>query len=146
MNGKTEGFVMASKQYRMFLMVVIFFMSSLALTAFGDQEEVYHLADEDIFGKLRRPSVVFPHEIHADILSDDDCITCHHDQDENTGKLIYQEGEEQPCKECHGNHAEGSKPALREAFHGSCTFCHRNMIKKKGRNKGPTTCGGCHKR
>ena len=35
-------------------------------------------------------------------------------------------------------------PALREAFHGSCTGCHRKMGKAEGMFKGPTTCGECH--
>jgi len=137
---------MASKHYRIPLIIMFFIICSVSWSASLAQEETYLLAEEDIFGKLRRPAVVFQHEIHADILSDDNCITCHHDEDENTGELIYTEGEEQSCKECHVAHKEESKPALREAFHGSCTICHRNMIKKREPKSGPTTCGGCHKK
>ena len=134
----------AIKRFRIrfvFIFLVIFSVNCSPSLA---QEETYMLADEDIFGKLRRPAVVFQHEIHTDILSDEDCITCHHDEDENTGKLIYTEGEEQSCKECHAAYKEGDKPALREAFHGSCTICHRRLIKKKEQKTGPTTCGECH--
>jgi hypothetical protein len=42
-------------------------------------------------------------------------------------------------------HAEDNIPALREAFHGSCTNCHRNQIKNDHPKSGPTTCGGCHR-
>lgn len=90
--------------------------------------------------------MIFPHNIHDDKLADEDCVICHHEQDEDTGKLIYKEGEEQSCAECHAAYKEGNKPALREAFHGSCTICHRNLIKKKEQKSGPTTCGGCHQK
>ena len=110
------------------------------------QEDEYHLADTDVFGKLRRPAVKFSHAIHCDNLMDAGCGKCHHNPDSKTGKLVYIEGEELSCRECHQAQKENHKPALREAFHGSCTVCHRDMIKTANRESGPTTCGGCHKK
>jgi len=110
------------------------------------QEADYILAHEDIFGNLRRPEVSFSHEIHAESLENDGCGVCHHAPDDQTGKLVYSEGEETTCKECHDLQKESGIPALREAFHGSCTDCHRNQIKSGALKSGPTTCGGCHKR
>ena len=108
------------------------------------QEDEYNLAHEDVFGKLRRPAILFSHAIHSESLSDAGCGVCHHTPDNETGKLVYVEGEELVCKECHVSRKENGKPALREAYHGSCTVCHRSRIKSNEPKSGPTTCGGCH--
>jgi len=108
------------------------------------QEAEYNLAHQDIFGKLRRPQVSFSHEIHSETLEEEGCGICHHVQDDQTGKLVYVEGEELSCLECHAQQKDNHTPALREAFHGSCTGCHRRLIKNSNPKAGPTTCGGCH--
>jgi hypothetical protein len=108
------------------------------------QEADYILAHQDIFGQLRRPSVNFSHDIHAEALDSDGCGICHHVPDEQSGKLVYVEGEELSCKECHARLKENQIPALREAYHGNCTACHRRLIKDGQPQSGPTTCGGCH--
>ena len=110
------------------------------------QEDSYDLAHTDIFGNLRRPPVIFAHDIHSDTLVDEGCGVCHHVRDNKTGKLVYAEGDELSCKECHVSQKENGKPALREAYHGSCTVCHRNWIKSSESKSGPTTCGGCHQK
>jgi len=110
------------------------------------QEEVYILAHEDVFGSLRRPEVNFSHEDHTVSLENSGCGVCHHTPDDKTGQLVYSEGDESSCMECHGSQKEAGTPALREAFHGSCTNCHRNQIKSGNLKSGPTTCGGCHKK
>ena len=110
------------------------------------QEADYILAHEDVFGNLRRPQVSFAHELHAASLEKSGCGVCHHTPDAETGRLVYSEGEETGCKECHGLQEEAGIPALREAFHGNCTTCHRNQIKTGDLKSGPTTCGGCHKK
>ena len=110
------------------------------------QEADYILAHEDAFGKLRRPPVSFSHESHTKSLETDGCGVCHHTPDDTTGRLVYVEGEETSCKECHELQEEAGIPALREAYHGNCTTCHRKQIKSGSLKSGPTTCGGCHKK
>ena len=110
------------------------------------QEPDYLLAHDDVFGSLRRPEVSFPHEKHEKSLENRGCALCHHSPDDITGQLAYVEGDERSCKECHDLRKEDSLPALREAFHGNCTNCHREQIKSKKPKSGPTTCGGCHKK
>ena len=128
------------------ILVVLLLMGTLSLTASLAQEDEYDLGDTDVFGSLRRPMVKFSHAVHSDSLTDAGCGVCHHSRDDKTGKLVYIEGEELSCKECHDARKENHKPALREAFHGSCTVCHRDRIKTDKHNTGPTTCGGCHKK
>lgn len=122
------------------LLSVVAWQTSMA------QEEEYILAHEDVFGDLRRPQVVFSHKNHAESLEDNGCEVCHHTPDDKTGQLVYLEGDERSCKDCHDLQKEDSTPALREAFHGSCTNCHRNQIKSDNLKSGPTTCGGCHRK
>jgi hypothetical protein len=110
------------------------------------QEAEYILAHEDVFGRLRRPPVSFSHESHTKSLETEGCGVCHHTPDDATGRLIYAEGEETSCQECHELQEENGIPALREAFHGNCTICHRGQIKSGIEKSGPTTCGGCHKK
>ena len=112
----------------------------------GAQEAEYNLAHRDIFGKLRRPQVSFSHAIHAETLAEEGCGACHHVQDDQSGKLVYLEGEELSCLECHTQQQDNHNPGLREAYHGSCTVCHRRLIKNNNPSSGPTTCGGCHVR
>jgi hypothetical protein len=133
---------------KFFLMIgisifVILLISENTLVA---QEDSLIIAHEDIFGKLKRPDVKFPHDIHMDVLADQDCGACHHSYDEASGSLTYEAGDEGYCKDCHMAEQDGSMPALREAYHGSCTVCHRSTIKEKAGNSGPTTCGECHKK
>ena len=109
------------------------------------QEEEYILAHEDVFGKLRRPQVGFSHENHES-LDDNGCGACHHTPDDKTGALVYIEGDERSCKECHDLQKQGNIPALREAYHGNCTGCHRTQIRSGNLKSGPTTCGGCHRK
>jgi len=108
------------------------------------QEAEYTLAHEDVFGKLRRPPVEFSHDLHSESLESEGCMVCHHVPDEKSGRLVYVEGEEFSCKECHEQRQKDQSPALREAYHGNCTVCHRRLIKAGRTQSGPTTCGGCH--
>ena len=110
------------------------------------QEADYILAHDDVFGDLRRPEVSFSHKHHEESLDDGGCGACHHSPDDQTGKLAYIEGDERSCKECHDLKKVDDIPALREAFHGNCTNCHRKQIKSGNPKSGPTTCGGCHKK
>ena len=127
-----------------FFIIGVVLLSLAVWTNSIAQEAEYILAHQDIFGKLRRPSVSFSHDIHSETLESDGCGICHHVQDEQSGKLVYMEGEELSCKECHVQRKENRIPALREAYHGNCTVCHRRLNKAGQPETGPTTCGGCH--
>ena len=137
---------MTARWVLIFLAVGIFFIVSADRHDTLAQEDSYELAHTDIFGELRRPFVTFAHDIHSHTLGDNGCGLCHHVADQNTGWLIYREGEELACKECHAARNTAGQTALREAYHGSCTACHRRMIKKTNKKTGPTTCGECHKK
>ncbi len=109
------------------------------------QEDVYRLAAVETFGALRRPPVDFPHAVHEASLGEEACDVCHHEYDTERGRLIYRPDEEQPCMACHNALRQAHKRTLRQAYHGSCTACHRQRA-KASRNAGPTTCGGCHRK
>lgn len=129
--------------------VLFFFAIMVAgsgwVTSARAQDEVYRLAHTEIFGELRRPAIVFNHEAHAEALDEPGCGACHHAPDPDTGKLVYVADEEVGCSDCHGTAVQDGAPALREAYHGSCTLCHRRMSKSTQPFKGPTTCGECHR-
>lgn len=97
-----------------------------------------------IFSNKERPVPSFDHTLHEEAFEDGGCAACHHVLDTDSNKLIYSEGEEAACSECHFDKKEKDVPAIREAFHESCTGCHRDRIRTK-KNGGPTTCGQCHK-
>ena len=137
---------MRKRRFMIVIIIGLLLTGAVIRTLTLAQEDEYNLADTDVFGKLRRPLVKFSHAIHSDNLMDTGCGICHHNPDNKTGELVYIEGEELSCRECHEAQKENHKPALREAFHGSCTVCHRDLIKTDSRKTGPTTCGGCHKR
>lgn len=140
------------KKRLLYARVIIFGFFSAVLLITGPgciagwaQEDVYHLAAVEVFGSLRRPPVDFPHAVHEESLGDEACGSCHHEYEKNIGRLIYREDEEQPCMACHNAQRQADKRGLRQAYHGSCTACHRQMA-KVSRAAGPTTCGGCHRK
>ncbi len=137
---------MRKKPFILVIFVGLLLTGAVSRTASMAQEDEYNLAYTEVFGKLRRPQVGFSHANHSDNLARAGCGICHHNPDDKTGNLVYLEGEELSCRECHEAQKENHKPALREAFHGSCTVCHRDMIKTDKGKSGPTTCGGCHKK
>jgi hypothetical protein len=108
-------------------------------------EEATVLAQKSVFGKLQRPPVPFDHDLHIDALEEQGCGACHHVYDEKKGRLVYEEDEEMSCTECHGKKKGVRAPGLREAYHGSCTVCHRRMAKEHEAS-GPVTCGECHEK
>ena len=124
--------------------ICVSILSFISINALLAQEDQMIIANEDVFGKLERSAVAFPHDLHMEVFAEDECGVCHHSYDETAGSLTYEPGDEISCKECHLLKKDGRTPALREAYHGSCTVCHRNTIKKSGGKSGPTTCGECH--
>lgn len=109
------------------------------------QEAIYELGHEDVFGKLQRPTVSFPHDRHMDALEEEGCGVCHHVLDENAGVLVPEDDPDVGCTECHSAEKDGKRPALRQAFHGSCTGCHRK-VNQSIQASPPVTCGACHKK
>lgn len=133
-------------KYRLSILLVgcVLFLGSTSRMVSFAQEDQYLLAHESIFGQLRRSPVMFSHERHADVLEDEGCGACHHAPDEESGRLVYVEGEELSCWECHGREKDNQTPTLQGAYHGSCTVCHRELKKQDKPASGPTTCGECH--
>jgi hypothetical protein len=129
----------------LFFLFIIMVAGSGCFSPAQAQDEVYRLAHTEIFGELRRPAIEFNHETHVEALGEPGCGVCHHSPDPDTGKLTYAADEEVSCSECHGASKQDDAPALREAYHGSCTLCHRRMLKSNQAFKGPTTCGECHR-
>jgi hypothetical protein len=70
------------------------------------------------------------------------CIGCHHTSNQRGIPQLWK------CAACHRGEGDPANPKNRDfdevwserAFHDSCIGCHRAST------KGPTTCGGCHKR
>ncbi|MDL1970845.1 MAG: cytochrome c family protein [Candidatus Desulfofervidaceae bacterium] len=112
------------------------------------QDDEMVIAHKEVFKRLERAPVVFNHEKHVEVLGDEACAQCHHVYNEEEGKLVYEEGEETGCADCHGLKDEkmndgSTKPSLMNAYHISCVKCHRKLA-KAGKKTGPYTCGECH--
>ncbi len=115
------------------------------------QDDVMVIFHKEVFKRPERPPVVFTHEKHVEALGGDkSCAKCHHVYDEDKHELVYEEGEETGCADCHGfkdeKMADGSiKPSLMNAYHINCVKCHRALAKVH-KETGPYTCGECHKK
>jgi len=71
------------------------------------------------------------------------CETCHHQYDQEQGKLVYVKGQEGSCRYCHKEVTEGKALSLREAFHQACISCHQQAVAQH-KTAGPVDCLGCH--
>lgn len=76
-------------------------------------------------GAEKKSGVAMDHALHAGSI---DCMKCHH--------ASKTKDDIKSCFECHGKDA--SAPSVKDAFHGSCNACHKEMA------KGPTKCKECH--
>ncbi|MCF6248259.1 MAG: cytochrome c family protein [Desulfobacula sp.] len=121
--------------------LILFTLSVLFLY----QPLLFATDDSTIAVSKKRPMPEFDHTLHEDALEEPGCGACHHILDETSNKLIYSQGDESNCSECHAQTAVDDIPGLREANHASCTACHRDLKKVK-EPAGPTTCGECHKK
>lgn len=72
------------------------------------------------------------------------CKLCHHQYNEKTEKLYYEEGTEGTCRYCHKENAEENRSAFRTAAHNSCVNCHLEREKTDKASTGPVKCAGCH--
>lgn len=123
------------------LFISVLFIFQPCLTA---KENLPGPDKSSFFSSPKRPAPSFDHTRHENALSAKGCGICHHVPDKNLNKLVYSEGEEAACSQCHLKEASDKLPALREAGHKSCTQCHR-ALKKNHQPAGPTTCGECHR-
>jgi len=92
-----------------------------------------------------RVAVVFDaslHQRHVDA-TEEACETCHHQWDEEQQKLVYVEGAQGACTDCHGDTVVEDRPTLRDASHIHCVGCHHERD-DRGDKAGPLTCSGCH--
>jgi len=79
--------------------------------------------------------------------SDEKCDRCHHIYDEKTEKLVYIEGQENPCRDCHREETTGNRSSFRLAAHQSCVDCHLEVSSTRPDDRvGPQSCRGCHER
>jgi c(7)-type cytochrome triheme protein len=120
------------------LWMALFFPGSMIC---AQPEEIILNHTED-FKEKRRPSVIFPHELHIERL---ECLDCHHKYENGKNVLDEDELEEgNPVAKCSGCHNLKNKCDLQKAFHRQCLNCHANN-KKPGEKTGPRMCIGCHK-
>lgn len=68
----------------------------------------------------------------------DSCALCHHQYDETQQKLVYVEGEERSCRDCHRDTTAENRISMRLASHDKCVNCHVR------RQQGVRDCAGCH--
>lgn len=94
------------------------------------QPQALTLSSAGLFGRVRRPAVQFPHELH--VSGGVSCASCHHHV--AAGAPVQQ------CASCHTG-ARG----IRNAFHRSCVGCH-DARQSRGMPSGPRTCAECHPR
>ncbi|MDR3570331.1 MAG: cytochrome c3 family protein [Syntrophobacteraceae bacterium] len=120
-------------RYLYFVLIVL--ICALCSQTAMSQDDRFLLDHKDL-GKHQRPLVEFNHKLHSQDIPLD-CVRCHHDFDKNKNN---KGGEGQPCDSCHKRKASKKIVSLKDAFHEQCTGCHKSM------NKGPVTCGGCHRR
>ncbi len=76
---------------------------------------------------------------------DEKCEDCHHIYDEEAGKLVYREGTESSCRDCHLKYTEENRISYRLAAHWDCIDCHIKTAESGPEvASGPRSCGGCH--
>ncbi|MCP3875568.1 MAG: cytochrome c3 family protein [Desulfobacteraceae bacterium] len=130
------------------IIICSIFICMLSTTLFAQNDKSDNKTQDPmlaIFSNQKRPAADFDHSLHEDSLGETGCAKCHHILDADKNTLVYSEGEEAACYDCHSSKPDGNVLALREANHASCTQCHRTL-KKERKPAGPTTCGECHKK
>ncbi len=77
----------------------------------------------------------------------EDCKACHHVYDEVARELVYVEGKESSCRDCHREETEENRSAFQLAAHQACIGCHREPppgIETDPDFPAPQQCAGCH--
>jgi hypothetical protein len=79
--------------------------------------------------------------------SNEKCEGCHHLYDDAKKELVYVEGKEDSCRDCHRQETEENRSAFRLAAHDACIGCHRDPSPEiQADSPGPQECSGCHDR
>ena len=85
------------------------------------------------------PLFVFPMIPTMKMQALKDCAVCHHVYED--GKLMEEESSEDiTCAECHTTKGDSKHMELITRYHDRCRGCHLEL------EKGPLTCGECHKK
>ena len=133
---------MKNYSQKAYIFIVCFIIITLLRASFMTGEDT---SNSTLFSNQKRPVPVFDHALHEDSLGDEKgCAKCHHVLDPEQNQLVYAEGEEAACSECHSLNQSENILSIREANHASCTNCHRTLKKTKS-PAAHTTCGECHK-
>ena len=112
-----------------------------------------------VFGKSLHFLHVDSQDIKAPYGDKGNCGVCHHVYDEKLEKTLWIPGKEEACSTCHADKAEGNKPALKDAMHTNCVWCHADVAAAARTENpeaaaqpnfeetfanGPQNCSGCH--
>ena len=108
-----------------FVMIAFFVVGIVCYAAFSppEPEEPVRLMFQNKAGK-----VLFGHVEHIEDYGTDDCMTCHHNLEDDE---IYN------CSECHEDTGDDDMPSRPDAFHLQCQGCHED-------EGGPVECNSCH--
>ena len=85
-------------------------------------------------GRLERPGVEFPHDLHTQALQKQkkDCTSCHPLTEKKILSLKFQRIK------------DGSTSETADIYHARCIECHKTTAAANEKS-GPVTCGECHK-
>jgi len=114
-------------------------MSGCTSDAVADQAtaraDLVDVADRSGFVELERPPVLFPHDLHTQVMLDRhrDCDLCHPTHPDGYLSAKYQRLE------------EIGEDQLIDLYHESCIGCHEETL-ESGEIGGPVACGNCHRR
>lgn len=127
------------KQYRLALLAVIIGALMLSASFAASQEDMVEIKSE-AFGSHTRPAAVFVHDEHNEKAGIEDCAACHHGKGADGRQDKDDVSAGTPCADCHSVDGKSGATPLMRAYHQQCISCH---VKEQ---KGPSYCGGCHKR
>jgi hypothetical protein len=122
------------------IIMVAFIGLNLVPFAAAQEAEIVLGADQD--APSQRPSVVFTHELHMELL---ECLACHHAYEDGVNVLDEDElVEGNPAIRCAACHNDQADLERQEAYHRQCIGCHIET-RKADAASGPEMCGACHR-
>lgn len=120
--------------------MLLFALSLVGLTGCGETQAVETVERADIlkidemkaFGRLNRPAVMFPHDLHTQALAakGKSCETCHIKQENGTYAPLFKRT------------SKDDYDTVMSVYHDGCIQCHKTW---DGDKTGPVTCGECHR-